>query len=222
MQAQATIQAGARSSELSQVQVQEVLSELQRFYPFIEFSPTLVKTRGDKDLQTSLRLLDKTNFFTEEVDELVLKGECRIGIHSAKDLPDPLPKGLVLAALTRGIDPADVLVLRPGITLDSLPPKALIATSSERREGNVKKLRSDLQFCDLRGTIAQRLAKLDRREVDGVVVAEAALIRLKLTHLNRIRLEGEPAQFQGQLAVLCREEDREMLELFSCLDCRRC
>ncbi len=216
-----TITVGARNSPLSQVQVKEVWEELRAFYPSIRFEPVFMASTGDKDLKTSLRTLDKTDFFTREIDELVLKGMCRIGIHSAKDLPEPLPKGLVMAALTRGVDPADVLVIRPGESIESLPSGAVIATSSERREQAVKQMRPDLRFIDLRGTIGQRLEKLDKGEADGVVVAEAALIRLGLTHLNRVVIPGETVRYQGQLAIIAREEDQGIIDLFRCLDCRQ-
>ncbi|NGX57748.1 MAG: Porphobilinogen deaminase [Chlamydiae bacterium] len=212
------IKVGARESPLSKVQVQEVLQELRKTHPHIVFELKTLKTTGDQDLKTSLRGLEKTDFFTRELDEQLLNHDCRITIHSAKDLPDPLPKGLKIIALTHGIDDGDSLVLRDGETLETLSPGALIATSSERREAAVLQLRSDFTFTDLRGTIHQRLQQLDT--VDGVVLAEAALIRLNLTHLNRIRLPGETPPLQGKLAVLAREEDQEMEELFSCLECR--
>ena len=82
-------------------------------------------------------------------------------------------------------------------------------------------LRPDLQFCDLRGTIEQRLFKLTTGEADGVVVAEAALIRLGLGHLNRLRLAGFTVEGQGQLAVVGREEDEELREIFTSLDLRQ-
>lgn len=212
---------GARSSPLSQRQVQEVLAELRQTYPDIDFTCQYVATIGDKDQQTSLRTLGKTDFFTKEVDELVLNGSCRIGIHSAKDLPDPLAKGLKLICLTKGVDSSDALVLRPGMTINTLPVGACVATSSIRREEAVRTLRSDLTFCDIRGTISQRLAKLEQGHVDAVVIAEAALIRLNLTHLNRIRLPGETVPGQGQLAILARDSDQGMQELFACMDARR-
>ena len=211
------LKVGARTSPLSQAQVQEVLEELQGYYPQITFDPQFVVSTGDKDLTTSLRTLDKTDFFTKEIDQMVLKGECDLAIHSAKDLPDPLPEGLALAALTRGVDPADVLVMRPGETLDSLPSGAIIATSSERREQAVQRMRPDLAFTDIRGTIAQRLSRLDDGSADGVVVAEAALIRLGLTSLNRIRIPGETAAHQGQLAIVVRSDNAFLMNLFRCL-----
>lgn len=214
------LQVGARNSLLSRMQMQEVLQELKAFHLEVEFEPLWVETTGDRDLITSLRLLDKTDFFTREIDALQLSGACRVSIHSAKDLPDPLPKGLVLVALTEGVDSSDVLVLRDEETLQNLPPGAKIGTSSIRREKNIRALRHDLICVDIRGTIQRRLLLLDEGHVDGLVMAEAALIRLQLTHRNRIVLLGEKASLQGQLAILALEEDREMHDLFRCIDSR--
>ena len=206
---------GARSSPLSRVQCEEVETELRSHHPEVAFDPVWVKTMGDLDKKTSLRTLGQSDFFTRELDQMLLSGEIRIAIHSAKDLPEPLPYGITLVALTRGVDPRDSLVLRPGERLETLPRGAVIATSSERREETVRELRSDVCFIDLRGTIGERLEKLEKGEADGVVVAEAALIRLKLTHLNRIFLPGETAQHQGRLAILARSEDEEMRLFFA-------
>lgn len=211
---------GARPSPLSRAQVKEILQALQHYHPQVSFDIHYITTVGDRDQKTSLRSLDRTDFFTKDIDAWVLQGRGRLGIHSAKDLPVPLTKGLTLFCLTQGVDSSDSLVFRPHATLHSLPAGARIATSSVRREETVKRLRSDLSFCDLRGTIEQRLTKLETGEADGVVVAEAALIRLGLTHLNRIRLPGPTAEGQGQLAVVGREEDPEIKALFACLDVR--
>lgn len=208
------ISVGARNSPLSRKQVDEVYAELKAYFPDIRFQTTYVETTGDKDKTVSLRDLDKTDLFTREIDEMLLRKECRIAIHSAKDLPDPLPKGLYLAALTKGVDPSDALVLREG---ESLPTRGVVGTSSLRREESVKELFPDAQFIDIRGNIQERLGKLNAGEVDGVVIAEAALIRLELTHLNRLRLPGQPAPLQGRLAVVVREEDWVMRQFLSLL-----
>lgn len=214
------IKVGARSSNLSKVQVKEVFELLNQHHPSIAFDPIYMQTKGDKDRQTSLRTLEKTDFFTKEIDQLLSQGKCRIAVHSAKDLPDPISPDLAIAAITMGIDSGDMLVIRAGETLSSLPSGATIATSSIRREEAVKQLRKDFTFCDLRGTIEERIALLNEDKVDGVVIAEAALIRLGMTHLNRFRLPGETTANQGKLAILCRKDDKEMLELFRCLDSR--
>ena len=193
--------------------MQEVGEELQSFWPCVSFEPLWVETHGDKHKEVSLRGLEKTDFFTRELDLLLLERTVRVAVHSAKDLPDPLPAGLCVAALTQGLDARDALVLRgqPGV----------VATSSQRRELAVLKLYPEARFVDVRGTIEERLKLLERGEVDGVVVAEAALLRLGMTHLSREYLPGETAEGQGQLAVVCRMEDEEMRTLFRCIDVRR-
>lgn len=208
------IQVGSRSSNLAKAQVFEVWEELKKFHPDIVFEVTYVQTTGDLDKKTSLRDLDKTDFFTKEIDELVLQKKCRIGIHSAKDLPDPLAKGLEIVALTKGLDCKDSLVF------NNLPWGATVATSSKRRQDCVNKIRPDCKCVDIRGTIEERLQKMYDGEVDGVVIAEAALIRLKI-ECNRIKLPGETAAFQGRLAVLAKEDDLEMKEIFKPLMARQ-
>ncbi len=209
------IRVGARKSQLSQAQVREVFQELLSYHPHIEFEPVWILTSGDLDQKTSLKTLGKVDFFTKEIDQRLLDGEVSIAIHSAKDLPDPLPEGLCRVALTRGLDASDALVLRDGETLENLRAGARIGTSSARREVAIQMLRSDLVCVDIRGVIEKRLELLDQGHVDGVVAAEAALIRLGLQGRSRIILEGESAPFQGQLAVLARLGDKEMSELFS-------
>lgn len=166
----------------------------------LDFEVVWVETMGDRDQTTSLRGMEKTDFFTRDLDELLLSGKIDAAVHSAKDLPDPLPKGLVIAALSRGVDSRDSLVIKR-------EPVRLVATSSVRREESVRALYPDCQFVDLRGTIQQRLEK----DVDGVVIAEAALIRLKLTHLKRVFLPGPVAPLQGKLAIVCRENEQYKL-----------
>jgi len=208
------IKVGTRKSPLALAQVEEVLQEIRLFDPNVEFEVIAIDTSGDKDKKTSLRSMDKTDFFTREIDELLLTQKCHIAIHSAKDLPEPLPKGLFLASITKGVDSSDSLVLRENVRFQDLPKGAVIATSSKRREEAVQSLRDDFVFVDIRGTIHERLEQLYSKTVDGVVIAEAALIRLKLNP-NREALPGLTTLNQGRLAVVCREDDPKMRTLFS-------
>ncbi|MEM7174420.1 MAG: hydroxymethylbilane synthase [Chlamydiota bacterium] len=211
---------GARKSALSQRQVVEVLEALRSLSFEVEFKPLLVKTHGDYQLDVSLRPCDKTDFFTREIDQLLLKKKCRIAIHSAKDLPEPLPQGISCVAMTAGKTPLDALVMTAGQTFDRLPTGAWIGSSSFRRDWVVQRLRPDLRCKEVRGTIERRLDILFSGAVAGLVVAEAALVRLGLTHLNRIILPGETAPLQGKLAVLARSYDRGMKRLFAPIDSR--
>lgn len=210
----------ARKSPLSKVQVEEVLLELRSIYPEVDFEPLFIDTMGDLDKESSLRLMEKSDFFTREIDDLQRKLEGVVAIHSAKDLPDPLPSHLMIAALTRGVDSSDSLLFREDDNLESLPRGAKIGTSSLSRERRVTALREDLTFVDIRGTIEERLLQLEQGRVDGLVVAEAALIRLKLTHLNRMTLPGESAKGQGQLALVIKKGEHYLQELLRPIDVR--
>jgi hydroxymethylbilane synthase len=222
MNSKNNITVGARASSLSKIQVEEVLEALSSFHPEISFSPTFVHTHGDRDLKTSLRTLPRGNFFTKELDIGVLSGQYRVAIHSAKDLPIPLPCGLELVALTKGKDSRDALVLRKGDTLESLPPQAKIATSSLRRIEAIKELRGDLSFSDIRGTIEKRLQRLDEGTISGLVVAMCAMERLHLENkYSLFPLEQAAARYQGRLAVIAREGDIEMEKLFSSIDSKK-
>jgi hydroxymethylbilane synthase len=212
------ITVGARSSPLSKEQVREVLSEIQKFHPEVEFLPSWFETTGDKDLETSLKTLGNSDFFSKEIDEKQLNGEFRLSIHSAKDLPEPLKNGLQIIALTEGKDPRDALVFRENETLATLCPHAKIATSSLRRDDCITMLREDLVPVDIRGTIHKRLEALFSGRVDGVVIAKAALIRLGLENLNHMLLPVETPPRQGRLAIVAKDDDEEMKRLFSCLD----
>jgi hydroxymethylbilane synthase len=203
----------ARDSKLSQVQVEEVLLALTQLHPTLQYAVRLIKTTGDKDLKTSLLHKDGTDFFTREVDDLVLSGVCDVGIHSAKDLPSPLTKGLAVVAYTKGIDPSDVLVLRDKESIESLPAFAKVGTSSLRRRENVLAMRKDLTLVDIRGTIEARLELLDAKVIDACVMAKAALIRLQINR-NMVALQGPISPMQGRLAVVARAGDLSMQELF--------
>ncbi len=213
-----SIPVAARASALSKKQYHEVLRNIQLHHPKVSFSLQAIQTIGDMDQKTSLRTLDKTDFFTKEVDLALLNGQCRIAVHSAKDLPDPLPSGLRIIALTKCIDERDALVLSSD--MQTLPDHPIIATSSHRREISVKKIMPHAECIDIRGAIQKRLEKLFNHSIHGVVIAEAALLRLGLTHLKRMYLDST-TPLQGQLAIVAKEEDTTMQELFSCIDVRR-
>lgn len=212
-----TVAVAARPSPLSQAQVQEVWEELRRYHPGVSFLLHTLWTEGDLDKETSLREREQSDFFTGAIDRWVAACPGRVGIHSAKDLPHPLPEGLALFCLTAGRDPADVVVLPEGVDWETLLPASRIATSSHRRERLLLNLRPDLVCRDIRGTIEERLAQLDRGEIEGVVMAEAALLRLGFHHRNRFRLPGETAPGQGRLAVIGRQDDTWLASLFACL-----
>ena len=212
-----SIKIGSRESRLAQVQVQEVLSQaggLPCPHELLTF-----KTKGDIDKTTPLATNPGDDFFTDTLDEALLKKQIDITVHSAKDLPQKLNEGLKIFALTKASDETDSWV--SPYSLEDLPPNARIGTSSLLRAQHIKILRPDVTLVDIRGTIEDRLDLLRKGRVEGLIVATCALKRLGLEkHIHAI-LPWEAAPLQGQLAVVGRREDWELEKIFADIDVRR-
>lgn len=187
----------------------------------IEFEVKVYNTRGDLDKETPISRVDGTDFFTGTIERALLDKEIDVAVHSAKDLPERIPEGLVIAALTRSIDPYDVLVVHPSLksagSLEKLPPGIRLGTSSVRRKEAIKRYRPDIKVTDIRGNIEERIEKLDRGEYEALVLAAAGLIRLGLEDRISQRIPFRiltPHPLQGRLAVEARKEDRELITFF--------
>lgn len=211
---------GTRTSPLALKQVEEVLNTLRKFYPHIKVEIVGIETYGDKDKKTPISEIEGTDFFTREIDIALLEGKIDFAVHSAKDLPDNLREGLTIAVITESIDPYDALVSKHGYKLDELPYGAKIGTSSKRRKEQLKKYREDFEIIDIRGTIEERLEKLDKSDLSAIVIAACALKRLGLENRITQRIPMDilkPHPLQGSLAIVAREEDEEILNLLSVL-----
>lgn len=207
----------ARNSRLSLAQAQEVMAKLKG----VEWKLIPMASFGDKHLEIPLTENTMPDFFTRELDEALLNEQADIAIHSAKDLPYPLPQGLELVALTECLANADVLVSRRKEKLAQLKPGARVACSSPGRQAQIRQLRPDLEIVDIRGTIDQRLAKVFEGEIDALVVAECALKRLELEEFIAETLPIKTHPLQGHLAVVARAGDAQMKSLFYPLDIRK-
>lgn len=209
----------SRESKLAIIQVEEVFAQLP--VP-IEYELNLCRSYGDKHQSISLMENIRPDFFTQELDNAVLNHEADVAIHSAKDLPYPLPPGLKVIALTAITDPSDSLVVREGepYQLDTLPAGAVVGTSSIRRKQELTKYRPDLQIKSVRGTIEERIRQLDQGNFDALIVATCALKRLHLAHRIAHELPFATHPLQGALAVVARTDSQEMEALFSPIDVR--
>lgn len=214
---------GTRTSSLAIKQVEEVLDALRRFYPDSEINMMGFQTTGDKDRITPISEIEGTDFFTREIDGALLKREIDFAVHSAKDLPDNLIDGVVIAAITSSVDVHDALVSKGRLELDELPGGAKIGTSSSRRKMQLRKYREDFHLVDIRGNIDERLRKLYNSDLGAIVIAVAGLIRLGLVDkiTQQLSLEVmQPHPLQGSLALVVRKEDLELKALLSVLDAR--
>ncbi len=215
------LRVGTRTSPLALVQVQEILRALKKVAPRIKTKIVGIDTVGDKDKKTPISEMEGTDFFTREIDQALLRKKIDLAVHSAKDLPDVMPEGIAIAAVTASVDPYDVLVSQKDLKLRELPKGARVGTSSERRKAQLRTYRPDLTIVDIRGTMQERLDKLKSERLDAVVIAGAGLLRLGLGRFitEQISLDIlKPHPLQGSLAVTVRQEDEALKKLFSKLD----
>ena len=211
-----SLRIATRGSRLALRQTQCVIELLSDIEPEAEFETVIVSTAGDRDQKSSIEKFGGQGIFVTDVQAAVLSGDAEMAVHSAKDLPAKTNPGLILAAIPERADPRDALV---GCHWNELPEGALIATGSIRRRSHLSHLRPDLKFQELRGNIETRLSHVEN--VDAVVVAKAALDRLNLVPENLDILETSillPQVGQGALAVECREEDFETVQMLKMIE----
>lgn len=210
---------GSRSSQLALIQAESVVAKLREAYPDLKISLSKVLTRGDRDRRTSLERIGRVGIFVKELEEALLDGRIDLAVHSLKDVPTEIPAGLCLLAVTERLDPRDVLVAKS--RLSELPSGTRIGSGSLRRAVELTQYRPDLEVCSIRGNVDTRLRKVASGEVDGVIVAAAAILRLGWADRVTEYLPVEyflPAVGQGALVIEARLDDDEVAELVSPLN----
>jgi len=201
---------GTRRSRLAIAQAREVAALLARLGVQSELAPMI--TSGDRGVSPAGAAAGVKGLFVAEIVRSLQDGEIDLAVHSAKDLPAGDPEGVVIVAVPERADPFDVLITRDG----SIQTGAVVGTSSLRRTAQLRRSRPELEIVDVRGNVDTRLAKLERGEVDGLVLAAAGLDRLGVDrgHSTPFPLEEMvPAPGQGALAVQAREGDEATIEV---------
>jgi hydroxymethylbilane synthase len=214
-----TLRLGTRRSRLALTQSGGVAATLIAEHAR-DVELTEVTTYGDVSA-APLEQIGGTGVFVSALREALVRGEVDLAVHSYKDLPTGPAPGLALAAVPPRADPRDVLVARDGLTLGELPRGARIGTGSPRRVAQLRALGLGLELVGVRGNVDTRLAKVASGELDAVVLARAGLQRLDRLDAVTETLDPMqvlPAPGQGALAVECREDDKELLELLGMLD----
>ena len=216
------VRIGTRSSELALRQARQVAAALSA--RGIASELVTYTTIGDRVLDRSLSAIGEKGLFTAELEADLIAGRTDCAVHSLKDLPTADPAGLTIVALLEREDPRDALVVRPGVTaqtLEELPLGARVGTSSLRRRAQLRLLRPDLEVCELRGNVGTRLRKIDDGEVDAALLAAAGLRRLGLGDRIVAFLDAPAwlaAPGQGAIAVQARTADARMTAVLATLD----
>lgn len=199
-----------RESPLALWQANWVKSRLEKLYPHLAIKLLGLTTIADKMLEIPLTEIGGKGLFVKELEEALLDQRADIAVHSMKDVPMMLPEGLCLNVMCEREDPRDAFISNHYIDLSQLPKKALIGTSSFRRQSQICALRNDLEISHLRGNVNTRLLKLDKGEYAAIILAAAGLKRLGLAQRITSYLsieESLPAPGQGVLGIECRVAD---------------
>lgn len=212
---------GSRGSALARWQTRRVEAMLRERHPDLIVRVEIIHTQGDKILEVALSRIGDRALFTKELEHALLDRTIDLAVHSLKDLPTRLPEGLTLGAITERHGPEDALVADPGLTLETLPEGATVATSSLRRKAQLLHIRPDLVIVDVRGNVQTRLDRRRQNGWEGMILAYAGLDRLGLGDRIAQVIPTSvmlPAVGQGALAVECREGDEEMLGLLESIE----
>ncbi|HIH70124.1 hydroxymethylbilane synthase [Methermicoccus shengliensis] len=198
---------GTRGSALALAQTKKVMEQLMRLDAELELEQVVIKTTGDIVRDRALHAMKGVGVFVRELDEALLRGEIDLAVHSMKDIPTIRPEGLITAAVLERESPYDCLITRDGTPLSRLPPGAVIGTSSLRRVAQLRRAHPQLSVIPMRGNITTRLRKLEEGVCDGIMLAEAGLIRMGWS-IEREVLPCEhflPSCNQGVIACVCMQ-----------------
>lgn len=192
----------ARGSRLSRLQVEEVFKN----FPELAYEIKYLESYGDKNQQISLLNGEApADIFTRELDDAIRQGDADIAIHSAKDLPYPLPEDIEVIALFPAFDTTDSLVSRNHKKLAELPAGSIIGTSSPLRKKGLNELRPDLTIKGIRGCIEERVQQVKDGKYDAAIVATCALKRLDMEDEIAEVLPFPTHPLQGFLAITAKK-----------------
>ena len=204
------ITVGSRESPLAKAQVKVFLNVLSNKFgvsslKFIKSK--FLKTSGDIFLNKNISEIGNKGLFTKEIDEAQLRSEIDIAVHSLKDLPTVLPKGLFIGGVLKRERPNDVIFSLKKYDIKNSSKKILLGTSSIRRKIQLMHLNKNLDVLEIRGNVGTRIKKVIDGIFDGVILAEAGLRRLNITeNYKSIDIRNIiPAVGQGVIALVIKK-----------------
>ena len=223
---------GTRGSALALVQAEMTEGLLRQAFPEAEIVRKVITTTGDRRTDVSLAEVAKVEgvfdkgVFIKELEVALEQGEIDIAVHSLKDVPTVLEEQFEIVSVLERAPVADVLITKNAGGLEALPQGAKVASSSCRRQKMLRYLRPDIEMVDIRGNVPTRLRKLaEDSELDGILLAEAGLVRLGYDATGEMRTEAGsvfgakvdpekflPAAGQGAVAIEIRKGDAHAAE----------
>ncbi len=215
------ISIGTRGSKLALWQANFIKSEIKRLFPGINVDLKIIKTTGDRVTDRPLAMVGGKGLFVKEIEMALLNNDIDIAVHSMKDMPSKLPKGLVIGAIPKRENPFDVLISKNNCQLADYKKDFIVGTSSLRRASQIKHIRPDVKIKSIRGNLDTRIKKLKSGEYDAIVLAAAGLIRLGQADEITQYLDDTimlPAVGQGALSIETRQNDDIIAPIIEKLD----
>jgi len=179
-----------------------------------------ITTIGD-DTTKPLNQPQAAGLFVSALRDALRDGRVDVIVHSFKDMPSAPVRGIVLGAVPPREDPRDALISRGSLKLADLPIGARIGTSSPRRAAAILSRRPDAVIAPIRGNVDSRIRQVREGRFDATILAVAGLRRIgrevEIAEVFTVH-DMLPAPAQGALAVECRADDADMIELLGLID----
>lgn len=208
---------GTRGSKLALWQAEHVKALIEQNFD-ISVSLRKIKTTGDKILDAPLSKIGDKGLFVKEIEQALLNNEVHLAVHSMKDMPTALPEGLHISAALVREDSRDVFISNKYASIDELPQKGTVGTSSLRRRAQLLSKRPDIEIVDVRGNLDTRLSRLDDDYFEAIILAGAGVKRLGYTDRIKNFISKDmimPAVGQGAIAIETRVNDPEVDQIIA-------
>ena len=210
---------GSRGSKLALAYAERAKGKFLNISPSFEIDDVLIKkitTKGDIIQDIRLSEAGGKGLFSKTIEDELVNGKIDIAVHALKDMPSHETKGLITNCFLERNDPREILISKNNKKIKDLPSNAIVGTSSFRREFQLKKIRQDLNYKLIRGNVDTRIKKLNDGLFDAIILSYAGVKSLNLENkISQTFSTSEiiPSAGQGVVALQCRDNDKNMIEL---------
>jgi hydroxymethylbilane synthase len=210
---------GSRGSKLALIYAEKAKEKIRSYakdFGIEEVTIKKIETKGDQVQDKRLSEVGGKGLFLKTIEVELLGNEIDVAVHALKDMPTEETKGLLTNCFLKRNDPREILISKDNKHLKDLAPHSIIGTSSFRREFQIKKIRKDLDYKLIRGNVDTRIKKLHQNLYDAIILSYAGINSLGLNQeISQTFSTAEiiPCAGQGVIALQCRNNDEELIEL---------
>ncbi len=206
---------GTRGSQLAQIYTEKVINHLKKVSS-THIETKKIVTSGDENQKDRLSSIGGKGLFSKKIEIELINNNIDIAVHALKDMPSIETEGLITNFYLKRNSPNEIFISNGNINFQDLKPNSIIGTSSYRREYQLKSIRSDLIYKLIRGNVDTRIEKLENGDYDAILLSKAGIEALGLTNKITHEFNTEeliPCAGQGIIAIQCRENDQEIINI---------